>query len=85
MSYCFSISLVSKKENQQNMLYLISIQTCQLPCIWHETHAFYKSYTESHTKLKIPCIFHKKLTMSLKIAKFMNKHLKNTYKNTIMT
>ena len=38
--------------------------------------AFHKSYRESCTKLKISCIFHKKLTMSLKIAKFINKHLK---------
>ena len=41
-----------------------------------ETHAFYKSYRESRTKLKISRIFHKKLTMPLKIAKFINKHLK---------
>ena len=51
-------------------------QTCQLSRIWPETHAFYKSYKESRTKLKISRIFHKKLTMSLKIAKFINKHLK---------
>ena len=51
-------------------------QTCQLSCIWCQTHTFYKSYRESHTKLKISHIFHKKYTMSLKIAKFINKHLK---------
>ena len=51
-------------------------QTCQLSRIWRETHAFYKSYRESYTKLKISRIFHKKITMSLKIAKFINKHLK---------
>ena len=51
-------------------------QTCQLSCIWRETHTFYKSYRESGANLKILCVFHKKLTMSLKIAKFINKHLK---------
>ena len=51
-------------------------QTCQLSRIWRETHASYKSYRESCTKLKISRTFHKKLTMSLKIAKFINKHLK---------
>ena len=44
--------------------------------LWCETRVFYKSYKESRTKLKVSRIFHKKLTMPLKIAKFINKHLK---------
>ena len=49
---------------------------CFIICRTVNSHAFYKSYRESRTKLKISRVFHKKLTMSLKIVTFMNKHFK---------
>ena len=55
------------------------IQTCQLSRIWRENHACYKSYKESRPKLKISRRFHKKLTMSLKTAKFIKKAFKSIH------